>query len=59
MLIYIKGEKEVKKNRVVKIIEIVFILLSGKNELVIFVLITFTVNSIIGSTVYTILKVNN
>lgn len=53
-----KGEKEVRKSKIIKIIEISFILFK-KKKLVIFVLIGFIANNINRSIVYISLKINN
>lgn len=46
LLIYIRGEKEVRKSRIIKIIEIDFVLLSRKNKLVISAFTNSTRNDI-------------
>lgn len=55
LLIYIKGEGRVGKSRIVKVIEIDFILLSRRKELVISAPTSFVVNDIDRSIVYTAL----
>lgn len=59
ILIYIRSEREIKKNKVVKTIEIEFTLLGKKKELVSFVLTSFASNKIGKNIIYTILRVNN
>ncbi len=59
LLIYIRGEKRVRKSRIVKAIEMDFTLLSKKKELVISVSIGSAANSISGSTMHIVLRVNN
>lgn len=56
---YIKSEGEIGKNRVVKAIEIGFILLGKRKKLVISVPTRFAANSISKNTVFTILGVIN
>lgn len=51
-------EKKVEKSRVIKAIKMGFAPFSKKNELVIFVLISFTAN-ISRSTIYNTLRINN
>lgn len=59
ILIYIKDEGIIGKNRVVKAIKIGFTLLENWKKLMIFALTDFIANEIGGSIVYTILKVSN
>lgn len=59
LLIYIKSKEEVGKNKVVKTIEIGFILLGRRKKLIISALTGFITNGINKSMVYTALKVNN
>ncbi len=59
LLIYIRGERGVGKSRVMKVIEMGFILLSRRNELVISAPTGSAANSIGGSIVHIALGVNN
>ena len=59
MLIYIRIEGRVEKNRVVKAIEIKFTLLGKRKKLVISALTSFAANEIGKNIVYTTLKVSN
>ncbi len=59
LLIYIKGDERVGKSRVVKAIEMGYILLSRRKDLVISAPTGSAANSIDGSTVHTVLGVNN
>ncbi len=59
LLIYIKDKRGVGKSRVVKVIEMGFILLSRRKELVISMLTGSVANSIGKNTVHTILGINN
>lgn len=58
LLIYVKSKSGIRKSRVIKAIEIGFVLLSRRNELVIFVLTDFAANGIGGNTIYTVIEVN-
>lgn len=57
--IYIKGEKRVRKSRVIKAIEMRFTILSKKKELVISAPTSLVANGVNRSTVYAALRVNN
>lgn len=59
LLIYIRVEKRVEKSKVIKTIEINFVLLNKRNELVISASISFTLNGIDGSMVHTAPKIYN
>lgn len=59
LLIYTRGKGEVGKSRVIKAIEMGFILLSRKKELVIFVSTSSVANGIGESIVHIVLDVNN
>ncbi len=59
LLIYIRGKGGVGKSRVVKAIEMSFILLSRRKELEISERTGSAANGIGGSTVHTVLDVNN
>lgn len=59
MLIYIKGERRVGKNRIVKPIEMRFILLGKRKKLLISAPTDSTANKISGNTVHTALEVSN
>lgn len=58
LLIYARGEGEIRKSKIVKAIEMGFALLEKRNELVISVLTGSAANKIGGSTVYTSIEVN-
>lgn len=58
MIIYIRGEKKVEKNRVIKVIKIRFTLLNRRRKLVIFELKSSIINSISRNTIYTTFRVN-
>lgn len=58
-LIYVKGEKGVGKSKIIKTIEMKFILLGRSKKLAIFAPTIFAVNSVDKNTVYTALRVND
>lgn len=58
LLIYVRDKGRVRKRRVVKTIEIDFVLLGRRNKLVISTSISFAKNRIGGSTVYIAIRVN-
>lgn len=59
MLIYISREEKVGKNRVLKAIEMGFVLLNRRNKLVIFALTSFAANDIGKNMVHIALGINN
>lgn len=58
-LIYVKGERDIRKRRIVKAIKMKFILLGRSKKLAIFAPTILTANGVGGSTVHTTLGVNN
>lgn len=59
LLIYIRVEKMLEKSKVVKTIEINFVLLNKRNELVISASTGFTLNDIDESIIHIAPKINN
>lgn len=59
LLIYVKGEEVVGKSRVVKVIEMRFILLGRKKKLVISTFASFTTNNIEKSVIHIALGINS